>query len=163
MKRFLGPLGLSLALVAVPISSEADSPDDRMRQGYVFTAPGVLSGLDVGTLEVGGGFQWMTYRGWSLGFDASLMGLPDCFYCGGLVLGSFDAAYHFAKPSRRLAPFVLGGFGGVFTGEDAVPFVGFGGGINYWLDRGIAFRIEVRDRVISEGVHSLGMRLGVTF
>jgi OOP family OmpA-OmpF porin len=106
--------------------------------------------------------QWLVYRGIGLGFDASLMSFTECMNCR-MALGSLDASYHFVSPSRRLVPFVVGGVGGVsYEGEGATLY-NFGGGVNYWLDNGMALRFEVRDRFDGSGVHALGVRVGITF
>jgi hypothetical protein len=41
--------------------------------------------------------------------------------------------------------------------------VNVGGGLNYWFGNGMALRLEVRDRFDAEGVHLLGVRVGITF
>ena len=80
---------------------------------------------------------------------------------------SFDASYHFVPSSGRLVPYVLGGVGGMVYG--GVGLVSVGGGINYWFENGMALRLEVRDRFEmrdrfdGEGVHNLGVRVGITF
>jgi hypothetical protein len=165
MKATRGSVVFLLALVALPASLSAQAGEEVKRQGYVFAAPGALvyDGEGVATLEAGGGFQWLVYRGLGLGFDGSWMGFPECFSCGSMWLGSVDASYHFVRSSRKLAPFILGGIGGLATGEGSVALGSFGGGINYWFENGMALRVEVRDRFDGEGAHILGVRVGVTF
>jgi hypothetical protein len=155
---------IAMMLLAVPALSRAQVAEDLRQQGYVFGAPGafVYEGA-AATLEFGGGMQWLVHRGLGLGFDASLMGFAECFSCFPMAFGSFDASYHFVPPSGRLVPFVLGGIGGVAVDGGAATLVSVGGGLNYWLENGMALRIEVRDRFEGSGVHNLGVRVGITF
>ncbi|HSF15126.1 MAG TPA: hypothetical protein VLK65_06205 [Vicinamibacteria bacterium] len=161
MERFAGFLALSLTLLSIPIDANAESRREG-RHAYLFVAPGVLAAGNFVTLEGGGGFEWISERGLGIGVDGSWMSSPECFPCG-FMTGSLDASYHFVGRARKLAPFVLGGVGCAFTFEDAVPAVSFGGGFDYWFDNRRSFRLEVRDRVYGEGVHSLGLRLGIVF
>jgi hypothetical protein len=165
MKGSVGSVVFLIALVALPASLSAQTEEDVKKQGYVFAAPGAFlyDGEGVATLEAGGGFQWLVYRGLGLGFDGSWMGFPECFSCGSMWLGSIDASYHFARPSRKLAPFITGGIGGVASGGGSAALASVGGGFNYWFENGVALRVEIRDRFDREGVHNLGVRLGVTF
>ncbi len=155
---------ITLLLVLVPVLSRAQVGDDLRRQGYVFGAPGafVYDGAAT-TFEFGGGMQWLVSNGLGLGFDASLLRFPECFSCFSLALGSFDASYHFVPSRGRLVPFVLGGIGGVAIDGGGAVLGSVGGGVNYWFENGMALRVEVRDRFDREGVHLLGVRIGVTF
>ena len=155
---------IALMLLLVPALSRAQVAEDLRQQGYVFGAPGafVYEGA-AATLELGGGMQWLVYRGLGLGFDASLMGFTECFSCFPMALGSLDASYHFVPASGRLVPFVLGGIGGVAVEEGGATLVSVGGGVNYWFENGMALRIEARDRFESEGLHNPGVRVGITF
>jgi hypothetical protein len=158
------PTWIALALLSVPALSQAQVGDDLRQQGYVFAAPGafVYEGAAT-TLELGGGMEWLVYRGLGLGFDASLLGFPECFSCFSMALGSIDASYHFVPSRGRLVPFVLGGVGGVVAEEGGAVLGSVGGGINSWFENGMALRIEVRDRFHTDGVHLLGVRVGITF
>lgn len=155
--KLAGALGL--AILATPVLSEAASDGSG---AYLFTAPGVLNALGFVTLETGGGFQWTTDRGLSLGLDGAWMSFPQCFPCGFLT-GSLDVAYRFRGQSGKLSPFVLGGVGGAFTLEEFVPAASLGGGFHYRLDNGRSVRFEVRDRIFHEGIHGLGVRVGIAF
>ncbi len=156
---------IALLVLSVPALSRAQVADDDLRrQGYVFAAPGTLiyeGGIS--TLELGGGMHWLVHRGLGFGFDASAVRFTGCFDCGGMLLGSMDASYHFVPSSGRFVPFVLGGLGGVAIDGGAAAFVNVGGGFNYWFENGMALRLEVRDRFDRWGVHILGVRVGVTF
>ncbi|MGH9391681.1 MAG: hypothetical protein ACRD1Z_18935 [Vicinamibacteria bacterium] len=154
---------IALLLLSVPALSTAQIDEDLRQQGYLFAAPGafVAEGI-AATLEVGGGMQWLVYRGLGLGFDASVMGFAECLSCW-LALGSLDASYHFVPSSGRLVPFVLGGVGGAVFGDGGAGLASAGGGINYWFENGMALRLEVRDRFDGDGVHNLGVRFGITF
>jgi hypothetical protein len=153
---------IALAAFSFPALSFAQADDDLRQQGYVFAAPGTFVSVGVTTIEFGGGMQWLVYRGLGLGFDASLMGFAECFQCM-VALGSLDASYHFVPSSRRLVPFVVGGVGGAKHKGGAATLYNFGGGVNYWFANGMALRFEVRDRFDGEGVHALGVRVGITF
>ncbi|MGH9388663.1 MAG: hypothetical protein ACRD1Z_03545 [Vicinamibacteria bacterium] len=160
--RKVGWFALAM-LLSVPALSTAQIDDDLRQQRYVFAAPGAIVAEGTATtLELGGGMQWLVYRGLGLGFDASLMGFAECFSCR-MALGSFDASYHFVPSSGHLVPFVLGGVGGVVFADGGGALGSVGGGINYWFENGMALRLEVRDRFRGEGVHILGVRVGITF
>ena len=150
-------------LLFLPAVSRAQVSDDLRRQAYVFGAPGmvVLDG-PIATFEVGGGMQWLVYRGVGLGFDGSLLGFARCFSCR-LALGSFDVSYHFVPSAGRLVPFVLGGVGAIVFEDGGGMLGSVGGGIHYWFENGMALRLEVRDRFHPDGVHLLGVRVGITF
>jgi hypothetical protein len=161
-------LGIAVLLLSLPALSLAEAPDDLRRQPYLFGAPGViLYEGGITTLELGGGMQWLVFHprlGLGLGFDASILTPADCFACGGVFFGSFDASYQFVPSSGRLVPFVVGGLGiGAAFAEDGVALGNLGGGVNYWFENGMALRFEVRDRFDRSGGHLLGFRVGVTF
>jgi hypothetical protein len=155
---------ITFLLLLTPALSRAQVEEDLRRQGYVFAAPGafVYEGAAT-TFELGGGMEWLVHRGLSFGFDASLMGFRECFSCVSMALGSVDAAYHFIPSGGRLVPFVLGGIGGIAIDGGAAVLGNVGGGFNYWFENGMALRVEVRDRFHTDGVHLVGVRVGVTF
>jgi hypothetical protein len=150
-------------LLSIPAFAAAQVGDDLRQQGYVFAAPGAfLYEGAATTFEFGGGMQWLVAGGLGLGFDASLLGFTECFDCS-MAFGSIDASYHFVPSSGRVVPFVLGGLGGVAVDGGKAMLVNVGGGLNYWFGNGMALRLEVRDRFDAEGVHLLGVRVGITF
>jgi hypothetical protein len=158
-------LCIAVLLLCVPALSLAEVPEDLRRQPYLFGAPGViLYGGGASTFEFGGGMQWLVYEGLGLGFDTSILSPADCFGCGGVFFGSFDASYQFVPSSGRMVPFVVGGLGmGAAFAEDGAFLGNVGGGIHYWFENRIALRFEVRDRFDPSGGHLLAFRVGVTF
>jgi hypothetical protein len=153
-------IGLVL-LIGLPTLSAAQSLEDRS-QFYAFVAPGTFVSEGAATMEFGGGAEWFVSEVLALGLDGSIMLYPECFDCGGYLLGSVNGSYYpFA--GSKLSPFVTAGIGAA-AGEARVTLVNFGGGVNYWFRRGLGLRIEVRDHVDTDfAVHNISLRVGFTF
>jgi len=79
------------------------------------------------------------------------------------AFGSFNVFYHIDRDSRRLRPFVTGGFGCV--GSCLIAGPSFGAGSDLWLRDGGGVRVEVRDQLMGEfGItHLITVRIGWVF
>jgi hypothetical protein len=101
----------------------------------------------------------------------------------GTWIGSVNVSYHFrsSTKNRKVEPFVTGGYTFFYVSNIGFgPDSGgnFGAGLNIWLSRHAALRLEIRDDVGGrdlsaefepEGTyylrsqHLVGFRIGVTF
>jgi len=181
------------ALLLVPSWVSAQNADRPSRgQAYLFIAPIVsntryayrvvftpgpppmysyLNFTEVGGVNTGLGGEFL-YQGLGLGFEAGYGG-PDWSFSGGGAVGvlSIDASYHFLskKKRRRTEPFVGGGYS-LYYGDRTDTQNGFniGGGVNLWLAKHAALRLEVRNQDYIKQFHSqftrfVAFRIGVTF
>jgi len=87
-----------------------------------------------------------------------------------LTFYHIDAVYHF-KPDGKFNPFVLAGFGGAhyspkISDKDMSSF-NVGVGAKYWVADNIAFRVDLKDYMVSEifnwNYHNIGATVGITF
>lgn len=89
-----------------------------------------------------------------------------------LTFYHIDAVYHF-MPDSNFTPFVVAGFGGAhyspdISNQDMFTF-DFGVGAKYWLADNIAFRIDLRDNIVTEvfpfknDYHNMNTTVGVVF
>lgn len=144
---------------------------------------GGVAGRDT-SLQFGGGGEWLIGHG--VGMGAELLRSSQSWQGTsiGTTIGSVDVSYHFgpSTDSRKVEPFVTGGYTFFYRAADLGHGNGgnFGGGVNLWLSRHAALRLEIRDdiggRDLSEEVeepqssyylrssrHLVGFRIGVTF
>jgi OOP family OmpA-OmpF porin len=87
-----------------------------------------------------------------------------------LTFYHIDAVYHF-MPDGNFNPFVVAGFGGahyspeISTNDMAAFNVGVGA--KYWVADNIAFRVDLRDYMVTEifqeTYHNVGATVGITF
>jgi hypothetical protein len=141
---------------------------NKSRQYCLFAGPGTF-GSQSATYTIGGGGEWFLNRnaegsskGLAFGIEGSILGYPECGVCGGYLLGTFNASYHFGE--GNWVPFVTGGVGGASSTEGGgVGLVNVGAGITYWLER-YGLRLELRDNVDFEfTAHNVSLRVGFTF
>ena len=89
-----------------------------------------------------------------------------------LTFYHIDAVYHF-MPDSRFTPFVVAGFGGAhysteISNQDMSTF-DFGVGAKYWVAEKIAFRIDLRDNIVTEvfpfekAYHNIHASVGIVF
>ena len=148
-------------LIGLPTLGAGQSLDDRS-QYYAFVAPGAFISEGAATMEFGGGAEWFVSDVLAMGVDGSIMLYPECFNCGGYLLGSVNGSYY-PVTSSKLSPFVTAGIGWA-AGEARVTLLNFGGGVNYWFRPGLGLRVEVRDHVDTDfAVHNISLRVGFTF
>jgi Outer membrane protein beta-barrel domain len=192
MKKLIATAAL---LVVVPVLASAQNTGQRYRgQGYFFFAAAPSHAFDPNAivtaptdtaLQFGGGGEWLIGHGVGLGGEyfnsrQSLQGGPL-----DTRIGSIDVSYHFgpSTDSRNVEPFVTGGYtffcvpGTDFCHENGGNF---GGGVNIWLSRHAALRLEIRDDIggrnssglfqslplgpvyLRSSQHLVGFRVGVT-
>jgi hypothetical protein len=130
----------------------------------LFVAPGAYIGNaeTVPTLHVGGGGEFLVYRGLGIGAEAG--GIAALTQSGGgLGLISANGLYQFA-PQRRVSPFLTGGYSSVF-GRGQRHLVNIGVGLTYWFQEGKGIRLEFRDHIYADNKrrHLLGVRIGFAF
>lgn len=150
-----------------PLKASGGARRNKGRQYYLFAGPGTFASEGAATYTFGGGGEWFLNRdveggskGLALGIEGSVVGYPECGVCGGYLLGSFNASYHFGE--GKLVPFFTGGVGAAASTEGgSVPLVNLGGGVTYWLGRH-GLRIELRDN-FNTTAHNLSLRIGFTF
>lgn len=187
-------------ILAVPFLASAQDGDHQYHgQGYLFFA-GARSGtgsfqsgssttsLESGSvsnsLQFGGGGEFLVGKG--LGFGGELLSSTQSWEGAtlGTWIGSLNVSYHFGSSTkkRKLEPFVTGGYTFFY-----VPNIGFGpdsggnfgAGLNIWLLRHTALRLEIRDDIggrdlsaefepegtyyLRSSQHLVGFRIGVTF
>ena len=198
MKRLIATATLLAIMPALALAQNADQPSHGRAQAYVFIAPIVSNtryevnpnyygvvfrpGDPVpadyylsrgrGGVNTGFGGQVFVHEGLGVGVEFAYAGPDWGFGTGDAVgVGSANASYHFfgKKNRRRVEPFVTGGYS-LYFGERTAFGSGFnlGGGINIWMARHVAMRLEVRDQDHINGFHSqftrfVAFRVGVTF
>jgi opacity protein-like surface antigen len=196
MKTFIAQAALFLMVAASVSAQSADHPSQG--QGYFFIAPivsntrydvlnpayyGVVFPFgqplpadlyinEVGGVNTGFGGEIISKGGLGLGAEAGYAGPDWSFGGGGAVgVGSIDASYHFLsqKNGKRIEPFFAGGYS-LYYGDRTATQNGFniGGGLNFWVAKHAALRLEVRDHDHINHFHSqftrfVAFRFGVTF
>ena len=142
-------MALMITAVCAPVHAQARSSRNWQRHTTVFVSNG-RGGSGRTILHFGVGLEWL--RGNGLGItgevgprfrDHAISALDD-------VMVSIAATYHFGLPqSRRLTPFLVGGFAYAFEPvPDPGPaffFVDTGGGILYRLSDSGGLRLEFRN------------------
>ncbi|HEV2491598.1 MAG TPA: hypothetical protein VG204_00845 [Terriglobia bacterium] len=127
---------------------------------------------EVGGVNSGFGGEAFVFTGLGLGGEVAYAG-PDWSFSGSGAMGiaSGDVSYHFfpGKNRRRFEPFVTGGYS-LYFGDRTETQSGFnvGGGVNIWLVKHAAMRLEVRNQGFIKHFHSqftdfVAFRFGVTF
>jgi len=198
MKRLIATATLLAIMPALASAQNADQPSHGRAQAYVFIAPivsntryvvnpayyGVVfhpgdplpadfySSRERGGVNAGFGGEVFVHKGLGVGVEFGYAGPDWGFGTGDAVgVGSANASYHFfgKKHRRRIEPFVTGGFS-LYFGDRTAFESGFnlGGGINIWMARHVAMRLEVRDQDHIKYFHSqftrfVAFRVGVTF
>jgi len=148
-------LGLLLGSVLPALAA------DPAGQGYLFVAPGVITGggdTDA-SIHFGGGGEGFIHKniavGGELGYAARWADLG-----GGLGVFSLDGSYHFAR-REKLSPFVTAGYSLGFRSGHTNLF-NYGFGVNYWFKQRQGVRFEFRDHVNDTG-HIVDFRIAYAF
>ena len=183
-------------LLTVPALARAGNADDSSVQGqfYFFTAPIVsntryypspqdttacIGGGEpetctftaVGGTNTGLGGEILSRKGIGVGVELSYAGPNWNFDSSGLGVGSVDASYHFFgnKSRKGLDPFATGGYS-LYYGQRTAFQSGFnlGGGLNLWLIKHAALRLEARyqggiNYFNSNLTRYVAFRFGMTF
>lgn len=135
--------------------------------------------------QFGGGGEVFVYRG--LGLGGELLRSSQSWEGNSLstIVGSTNLSYHFGSSMKRRAPepFITGGYTFFYVPGIGFPHENggnFGAGLNIWLGRHAALRLEIRDDIGGQDLsaefepvagvyyqrssnHLVGFRIGVTF
>jgi len=176
MKRSIAAVALLLVAPALVRATYADN--SVQGQFYLFIAPILTNtqygntGTSQGGNNTGFGGEVLIYRGVGVGMDLGYAGNWSFSGTGSaLGVGSADATYHFLgnKSSKNIEPFLTGGYS-LYFGERTFTRSGFnlGGGVNLWLTRHVAPRLEIRyqggiDYFGSQYREYAAFRFGLTF
>ena len=144
-------------------------------QGYAFLGAGTgvrYCGATGCTIWHGGfGGEAFLYKGFGVGIEAGYAHWGSYDYNDAFIV-SGDFSYHFRRRAARgqVDPFVVIGPSAYFpTSYGRGAAVGhLGGGVNIWLARRAALRLDIRDYVNPfnngwPGTHAVSFRLCVTF
>jgi len=154
-------------------SFQSGSSSTPLRPGSVSNSP-----------QWGGGGEFLVAKGF--GFGGELLDSTQSWEGAGLEtwIGSVNVSYHFGSSTkkRKVEPFVTGGYtffhvSNIGFGPDSGG--NFGAGLNIWLMRHAALRLEIRDDLggqdlsaefepegtyfLRSSQHLVGFRIGVTF
>jgi hypothetical protein len=180
MKKLIATAGL---LLVVPMLASAQNADHQYNgQGYLFFAEGATGPA---TFHFGGGGEGFVYKGLGLGAELEHSAGWSSGTSLGTWIGSADVSYHFgaSTKNRKLEPFVTGGYTfffirGISPSTDFANGGNFGCGVNIWLKKHAALRLEIRDSVGGRNIsidyepwgtsylapqHLVSFRIGVTF
>jgi opacity protein-like surface antigen len=128
----------------------------------------------VGGNNTGFGGEVLIQKGVGVGIELGYAGDWSFSGTGSAVgVGSLDATYHFFgnKSRRRVEPFLTGGYS-LYYGERTTTQSGFnlGGGVNFWVIKHVAPRLEIRYQGGINGFHGysqfnhfVAFRFGMTF
>jgi len=171
--RQLGVASAILLLLPVWAAAQGADPQHRL-QGYAFFAPSVFGGQN--GVDTGGGGDAFFLKGFGAEAEVSYFGphwtfCTDCTYSG-MGLGSLDLIHRFPLKGSRIEPFAAGGYTGYFIGG-GVSTHGYsngynlGGGVNVWLRKHLALRLDVRyqgdaGNIVYTINHFVAFRIGVT-
>ncbi|HTS67895.1 MAG TPA: hypothetical protein VMO17_02840 [Terriglobia bacterium] len=190
-------LTTALTLLAPVLGTAQNAENSYGAQGYFFLAPIVSNTTNVlnpayngvvfvpgeplppdlflqgrGGTNIGFGGEAFVYKGLGVGAEAGYAAPTWRFDAGETVgVGSVDASYHFFDQAhrRRLEPFIAGGYSLYFGDRtDFQNGYNFGGGLNLWIAKHAALRLEVRDQGNIHYFHSqftnfVAFRVGMTF
>ncbi len=124
-----------------------------------------------GGVNTGFGGEVISKMGLGFGAEAGYGGQDWSFSGNGVGVGSLNASYRFLgkKSHTKLQPFVPGGYS-LYFGDRTDFQSGFnlGGGVNFWIAKHAALRLEVRDQDHINRFHSqftrfVAFRIGMTF
>lgn len=133
--------------------------------GYVFWAPGGVTshGNTSGAMYLGGGGEGISRIGLGGGGEIGYV-TPWESFSAGIGTASANILFHL-HPSRRVVPFVTGGYTLFFRSGRANGF-NLGGGVNWWFAKRTGLKAEIRDHVGTGPLrndHLWAVRLGLIF
>ena len=145
----------------------AQSSNQRRGWGYFVGGAGanVGNGASTGNLSVAGGGEGLLKGGFGMGGEVGYLA-PFEGAGNGFGILSVNPSYHFLKASasRKLVPFVTGGFSLGFRNGSSSGGGNFGGGVQYWMKDHLGLRVEFRDHIFSsDSPQFLQFRVGLTF
>ncbi len=156
------------ALLLLFALSACSSARAQRSLGYWFIAPGALTARAHSdfTLHMGGGGELALPKGFSAGIEAGALGPTHNYSDNVLGVASLNGYYHFRHSrSAVVDPFVTAGYS-LFFRHGTNNLANFGGGLNYWIWRGVGVRTEFRDHVYTGGgptLHFWNFRFGLSF
>jgi hypothetical protein len=151
-----------ILLAAILPSAVAAQSKEHRGQGYVFIAPTSTSGGTAG-LHFGVGGEGLVYKGLGVGGEIGYLGVGrDLSQRAGIF--SPNVSYNFLR-SKKVSPFLTGGYSLVASGSGAGNAVNLGGGIHWWFKEHIGLRFEFRDHFPpgEPQFHIIGVRFGLAF
>lgn len=116
-------------------------------------------------LGLNGGGEIAIRQGFSAGLEAGFTGDPRGHYADNMLgMASVNGYYHpIRSREARIDPFVTMGYTVLFRSDTRNAF-NYGAGLNWWLKRNAALRVEFRDHTFGgPRVHFWGIRAGVSF
>jgi len=137
--------------------------------------PAYCNFTKVGGNNTGFGGEVLFHKGGGVGVELGYAG-PDWSFSGkgsAVGVGSLDATYHFFGnwSRRKVEPFLTGGYT-LYYGERTTTQSGYnlGGGLNFWVGKHVAPRLEIRYQGGINGFHGysqfnyfVAFRVGMTF
>ncbi len=149
MKRALIPIAV---LVFSAWGTPSTSAQSITPQGSAVVGPGQMSG-GAATLHLAGGGE-ILFKGLGPAFELGYLG-PTEGLSEGLGVFCLNGVYHVpvGGRSRRLSPFVTGGYSLFFRGG-SLNLWNVGGGVDVWFGARIGLRVDVRDHVRSTKYYS---------
>jgi hypothetical protein len=151
----------TMLLFLMASAASAQGSDERKGWGYAVAGVGGLSGSSTAFFHAGGGGERLVYKGLGVGADIGYFA-PFRRLGDGIGLLSVNPSYHINR-SKRLVPFVTGGFSLAFR-QSASGGGNFGGGVQYWAGDRVGLRFEFRDHIFSsDNPHFFSFRAGILF
>ena len=154
---------LALAQTAAPGPAKTVS---GLGYGFFGVGAEACCGDSWATWHAGGGGEVVIADAFGIGAE---LGYLNWFEEGMDTIGVFstNGTYHFfpRQASRRLRPFVTGGYTLAFNNGGHENLFNVGGGVDYWMKKRVGLRIEFRDHVwsgSSQATHFWSARFGVT-
>lgn len=144
-----------LGLLLLPATLfAADDKNPIHGEAYFFVGPIVATpytgagGLHINT---GAGGDVLSYKGLGIGAEAGYARRGNSYQATGTA--SLDFSYHYLgrKPKNRFEPFVVGGPSVYFGNGGQVTGYNLGGGVNCWMQKHLAIRLELRDYGHTQG------------
>jgi hypothetical protein len=162
MKKLIFSLFILICLSSVSFAQAGD----KRAWGYVFGGVGGASDGEGAFAHVGGGGEGLLHKGFGIGGELGYFAPVSGTFGNGVGILSVNPAYHFtnASASKKVVPFVTGGFSLAFRSSAASGGGNVGGGVQYWFKEKAALRVEFRSHVFSSDrpyLHSL--RVGISF
>lgn len=158
-------VGVIILIAAQGVALAQGSSQPRA-WGYFVGGAGANTGngFSTGTFSVAGGGEGLVAGGFGLGGEVGYLA-PFEAAGDGIGILSVNPSYHFrnASASKKLVPFVTGGFSLAFRSGSSGGG-NFGGGVQYWMKDHLGLRVEFRDHIFSsDSPHFLQFRVGLSF
>jgi len=171
MNRLVAP---AVLLLVASVRASAGNVD-HAAQGQVYFFVGPIAATYAGPppnwglrINTGLGGEVHFYRGLGMGAEVGYARSGSIYQSVGI--GSVDLAYHFvSEHSSRIEPFAIGGPSVYFGNGGHTTGFDFGGGLNYWVQKHVAIRFEIRDHAhigpyeFPGRTGFVAFRFGVTF